>query len=322
MKKNLKIILISILSITVILISAILIYFYADNYKEFYDSATAEFDVPGLKEGFIPQGMTEITGDHLLLSGYMKKGPSRIYTVNKKTNETKYVTIEFNGEDFNGHCGGITNNGKFVWISSESKLLRLDLKEILSAENTCKVKTIDYFNPNNNASFCYFEKNCLFVGEFYREKNYKTNESHYFDVAGRTNKAIVSAYIYNESKPCALEEIPKAILSIPDLVQGIAFDEGGRIILSTSYGLANSKIFVHKKIDEGNKNSIMNCNGNNVPVYFLDDNSLLLTIEAPCMSEEIFYSDNKLYILFESASVKYKAVVRESLSKCYSIKIS
>ena len=45
--------------------------------------------------------------------------------------------------------------------------------------------------------------------------------------------------------------------------------------------------------------------GVSVPLYVIDSKTLVDTIEAPPMAEEIVYLDGKIWIMNESASNKY-----------------
>ncbi len=77
---------------------------------------------------------------------------------------------------------------------------------------------------------------------------------------------------------------------IPGKVQGIAFDEENRVYISASYGRKKSSYLrVYDSVARLNENP----------------NHPMVKIEMPPCSEEIAMADNKLYVLFESASEKY-----------------
>lgn len=311
-------------SIIVVLVCALLIYYLGDNYDDFYNVAKAEYNIPGLDTGFTPQGITRVDDKNVLISGYMKDGSnSRIYITNPQDNTCRYVTISVDSKGFSGHCGGITTDGTDVWIASEKIVYRLNLQELLQKQNGESLEVVDTFTPCNNADFIYYSDGQLWIGEFYHEKKYPTDESHHFKVNDDiTNHSIVSRYQINNSKICKIEELPNYIISVPDLCQGIAFSDSGRIILSTSYGIANSNIYVFPKLDYYAWDTTLTVGDKNVPVYFLVTNEADSQISAPCMSEEIYYYDGRVYILFESACKKYKIFVRESLDEVYSIRIA
>ena len=79
------------------------------------------FEVPGLEDDFIPQGICYVEELGMFaISGYMPDDEngnerySRIYVVNPDTNESKMFIIN----KFTGHAGGIASNGKDIWVSS------------------------------------------------------------------------------------------------------------------------------------------------------------------------------------------------------------
>lgn len=141
--KKLFIALTTILSVVVCFAIFISVWYLGDFYPDFR-SAEQEFDIPGLDEGAVPQGMgscyanytvetvkqetvTDENGNesvrdvvttetkmqpYFFISAYMNdKSPSRIYVIGGETGYVGYVTL--NGEDgepFYGHCGGIAIN--------------------------------------------------------------------------------------------------------------------------------------------------------------------------------------------------------------------
>lgn len=311
-------------AIIIVIVSALLIYYFADNYDEFYSISTAEYDIPGLDDGFTPQGIAYVDENNVLMSGYMKDGSlSRIYVVNPNNNSYKYVTLSNDSEGFYGHCGGITTDGQDVWIASEKTVYRLSLEELLNTERNKEIEVIDTFTPCNNADFICYKDGYLWIGEFYHKSKYPTDPSHHFKVSEDiTNHSIVSQYSINSDKPCKIEETPNYIISVPDLCQGMAFSNSNKVILSTSYSIANSNIYVFPQIDYEAWDTVLKVNGIDVPVYHLVADEAETHISAPCMSEEIYYNDGKVYILFESACKKYKIFVREALDKVYSIQVA
>ena len=77
---------------------------------------------------------------------------------------------------------------------------------------------------------------------------------------------------------------------IPDKVQGVTFDDNGKVYLSTSYGRQNSSYLkVYDSIQELDKKP----------------NQPKVKVEMPPCSEEIDIEGDAIYILFESAGEKY-----------------
>ena len=230
---------------------------------------------------------------YFFVSAYMKDGsPSRIYVTGDKTGYVGYVTMKTQeGEDFYGHCGGIATNGGTLWVTGENKvhvakaskeysdarknITREIVERAASADPEQKYVTFTAeFNANCNASYIYYfddprytsqTYDRLYVGEFYRAGNYKTDEKHKLTTpAGYKNNAFM--YEYNVSSSSEnkyglvtidndeLDEenkVPRIqrIFSLPEKIQGVAFSgrtgygsNDGLLVLSQSYALANSHL--------------------------------------------------------------------------------
>ena len=155
----------------------------------------------------------------------------------------------------------------------------------------------------------------IYVGEFYREANYPTPDSHkYKTAAGDSNTALILAYKLDADAEFGISPQIEAAYSTTGLVQGMCFDGSGRFCLSTSYGPAFSHIYVYNNPKrEGNIDVL----GQNVPLYALDSSCLAHDIKIAPMSEEIVFVDGKLYTMCESASNKYIFGKFTSAKYCY-----
>jgi len=260
-------------------------------YSEFYSIKSDLCTIPGLNDDFIPQGITASEeNDVYIVSGYMKdKSNSRIYITNKK-NQSRYIKLTKNGEKFNGHCGGIATTGNNIYIANGSRIYTIALDAILEKDT----KTIDVgegIKVNNSASFVFTNDNYLYVGEFHDGGKYVTK--HIYETSEGTHSAIVSKYALNDlSKP--LE-----IYSVRNKVQGFAVTDDGRFVLSTSYGLDSSHIYVY------NSDCLVDANQtlDDAPVYYLVNHTKDLF--CPAMSEDLDVSNGKVITLTESACNKY-----------------
>ncbi len=94
-------------------------------YNEYYSLRSQPASIPGLKDGFVPQGITYLgNDDSYALAGYMNDGStSRIYTTDKDNN-VKYFNLTSDGENFYGHTGGLTfvkidENTQKMYLASE-----------------------------------------------------------------------------------------------------------------------------------------------------------------------------------------------------------
>lgn len=314
---------ISLTCIIVILGSLLLFWYFGDTYHQFYPIANAEFKIEGLKDGFVPQGLTyDETSNTFLTCGYMNNGDaSRVYVINGQTLETeKYFTLTFEGKDYVGHAGGIATDGTSVWLCGDGQVLRFRFSDAEAIECGESLNVLDCFESQNGADFLTIENGNLWVGEFHKDGKYDRPESHQFETnEGKINKALSFCYEINSSKEYGIESTtPIKALSTGSLVQGMVITDS-QIVLSTSYSLPNSHIYAFENILSQPATETFEINGSNIDVYVLADSNLETKIEAPSMSEEITECDGKIYILFESACKKYKAFTREQINSVYSI---
>ncbi len=410
--KKLLIAAIAVFTVIVFLATFIVIWLWGDEYPDFDDFKPAA-EIPGLKEGAVPQGLanyegeytvenengeeTKLTQDYFFISAYMKSGPSRLYVVGRTTGYVGYVTLKnTDGSDYTEHAGGVATNCKkgesygTLWVVSEGTVYcaktandsgyKNIADEIIARaamdEGENVITFTASFKANNRASFCYFFEDGtsstyndkLYVGEFYRpgDKNYQTDEAHHITTGnGYAQYALVNEYTSNTSStnkygltlisPSNVEEenyVPKVqnMYSIPNLVQGFARipernDDGssssskGKLVLSTSYGLANSALYYYDWADisaSGNRKSYTEVSGHNFEyegvqttsgwpytesglyVYFVDGSKLQREYSVPSMAEGLCVKGNSVFVLFESGCYKYKTFVRQILTNIYS----
>ena len=194
----------------------------------------------------------------------------------------------------------------------------------------------------------------LYVGEFYRKGDYETDSNHHI-VTKNGEKQYAFVYEYSvttdtsnryglskltDSKVAEADRVPKIdrIFSITDEIQGFARTDKG-LVLSQSYGLKNSSILYYdwsSVYNNDNRSTYTSLTGYNfvydgvktvndvqytdtaVYVYHVDGNSLLRTYSVPSMSEGLCAIGNRVYVLFESGSYKYRAFVRMAVEHIYS----
>ncbi|MBE7075923.1 MAG: hypothetical protein E7375_02490 [Clostridiales bacterium] len=301
----------------------LLFWYFGDSYPTFYANAEKEFEVAGLEDGFTPQGLCyEENSKTFLSSGYMKDGSaSRIYVIDGEEGKTtKYFTLNNGEEDYSGHAGGIATDGTNVWIVGDGYLFRFMFADIELVENGDSIDIIDGFKTGNGADFITVEENFLWVGEFHKDGKYDTDESHHIETENSTNKAIHFCYEINSANEYGIKSTtPVKALSTGSLVQGMEITTN-KIILSTSYSLPNSHIYIYENIFTTAEETF-DYNGTPIDLYVLEEVNLLEDIEAPCMSEELAIADGRVYVLFESACKKYGMVTREALKHVYSLDI-
>lgn len=295
----------------------------------YYRNSEKTFTIPGLSDGMIVQGLAyDSVSKEFLVTGYRSDGqPSQVSVIDKETNkETKRLWLaDKDGRDFTGHVGGITVAGDYIYVADGDGLMVYTRKSFADAKDGDKVNSVGLFETKTEddsmrVAFVHAEGDTIYLGEFYREKNYPTPDSHkYTTKAGDANTALIIAYKLDSTAELGISDRIEFAYSTPGLVQGMCFDADGRIYLSTSYAVAFSHIYRYKNPAQEGDIEVL---GQTVPLYVLDSSSLDCDIKLPPMSEEIVVVDGKLYTMCESATNKYIFGKFTSASHCYATDIS
>lgn len=182
------------------------------------------------------------------------------------------------GMDESSHLGGIAYDGSSIWVCNSSKMAleRISYTFICVAAANHRGESLDIRNlvelyPVKLIPSCItFHDGLLWIATHKKYTN-STMMSYQFDV------------LNNELNF-------ESVYQIPSKVQGVVFDENGRIIFSTSYGRKNSSFLkIYPSVE---KMSIS-----------IDEYEQL--IELPPCSEGIDINNQQLFIIFESAGEKY-----------------
>lgn len=273
-------------------------------YWDYFRNADAAFRVPGLRDGFVPQGFTYVEeGGYHLASGYMEDhSASRVY-VRDGNGKVRYVQLKnIDGSDYTAHAGGIAVNGAFAYLPGEQGIDVFRLSDLLEKE---QAKCIGIIPMEYEGDCCTFYNGYLLVGDFYRPEVYETPQNHHITTpAGDQNPAVIAVYRADASAEFGLDQQPIAAISVREQVQGIGITQEGEIVLSTSYGFASSYLWFYSW-DEARQGTL-ELQGREVPLYYLDGANLTHSVEMPPMSEEVVCRDGKVYVLIESACTKYK----------------
>ena len=255
--------------------------FHSKENRESYEYTLSEKEYIFLEEIRLfeddeyPQGLC-ITDEFILISSYSDS--------KDKLGELK-VFDRVSGEflislcvDENSHLGGVAYDGEYVWIcnSNEMALERISYAYIKQLVYDNLGKKIDVRNQV----------------DMYRVKNKPSSVACYGGYILVSSHSILTpgnmiGYIYNQEKD-KIEA--KIYFEIPPKVQGVTFTERGEVIVSISYGRKSSS-YVKKY--------------HSLLTMSKDINNYKECIELPPCSEGIFFYDDNLYILFESAAKKY-----------------
>ena len=260
-------------------------------YSDYYSNRDVVCKNPGLNDGFVHQGICVDDGSgKIVLSGYMADHTaSRLYVTDVDDN-SYYVSINKDNEAFTGHFGGVAVSGDIVYIASEGAVHLVLRDELLNAKNGDTLNIQETITVNNQADCIYADDKYLYVGEFHNGNQYVTE--HPYETQDGLYHAIVSRYPLNDLKK------PDRIYSVRDKVQGILFAEG-KIVLSTSYSIADSVYYVYNEADCIKSEHTLD----GAPVYYI--NNLEKEFTGPAMAEGLDLYNGKVITMSESASNKY-----------------
>lgn len=301
--------------------------------RAYYQVSERGFIIPDCDRGFVAQGIAyDGQSERFLVDGYHKDNvASPIYIIAagaRKPDKTIRMALA-DGSDYTGHAGGIAVYGDYVYVADggERRLLIFSRQSIYDAADGESVAAIgtfqtavsdtDYIGP----AFVTVDGNRLVTGEFYRNPNYQTPESHkYTTLAGDYQQALAVEYTLDTQAQYGIDPVPVKAYTLPDLAQGMCFD-GGRIYVSSSWGTAQSHIYQYDESRLQLQGNIALL-GMELPLYALDSAALLKDGVIAPMSEEIEIVDGRLYTMCESASNKYIFGKFTSAKWCYATDVA
>ena len=315
LKKGLFTAVVAIAALAVLVLVAARLYFRVPVIS-YYRASEKAFKIPGLFESMIPQGLDYLESEGLyLVGGYQKDAtPSRVYLIEKQTGKARgYVLLgDQSGKGMAIHAGGLAANGDYLYVGGNEDpfVYVFKLSEVLSAGNGQIVKTLGRFDTKYGdyeirADFMCFSDGKFFVGEYYRDPNFKTPDSHVYKCpSGETNRALMFSYEVSDSDDAVfgLDPVASEVYSLPDQAQGIAVKDG-KMWISTSYGTGKSVLACYDVF--GKSAGVFDPKAGSAELFVLYKGTLVAEFKAPPMSEEIVFVDGKMLIMCESASAKY-----------------
>lgn len=279
---------------------------------DYYNNCRKVCKIAGLGDGFIPQGLGYSEEEKLILqSGYLV-GSNKvvIYLIDEDGKSKRINVMNQDGSHYVGHFGGIATFHDFVYCSEDyqdengdlsNRVYVFSLQELMETKNNGNITVENYFLADTEGACISVDNGYLYVGEYYYPKLYETDTSHHITTPnGIKQNAFSCAYKLDENQEYGVGDLEFQI-SIPDKVQGFTIHDGVGII-SQSWGPTLSKLGFYnvEKTD-----LVSSSSGKEVPLYTMDETTLIKEVTLPSMSEGIFVKDNRVHIYFESAGNKY-----------------
>lgn len=224
----------------------------------------------------LPQGLC-ITEEYVLISSYTEKEEQfGNLTVYERNTGEKVMTLVL---DSNAHLGGIAYDGENIWICNSKdnvmERLRYDVLQIMAKYQ--KGKIIDLRNMMET-----YPVHCVPSGVAYYE-GYLWIVTH---KVWKSSKMFSYVYDAESNRLCVQQSFP-----IPSKVQGVTFSDTGEVYFSISYGRRSSSYIRCYDSLQSLKDHLHTCRN---------------SLEMPPCSEQLYYENGILYVIFESAGYKYK----------------
>ena len=290
--------------------------------SEFNKHSEEGFIIPGLYEGFIPQGIFyEEENDIFLISGYYKDKvqPSRVIVVDGEGNFVKSVgCLTLKGNKATGHFGGIAAFKDNVYVATTSVTHVLSLSEILSAEDDGYVHIQKELYTDTTCSYVNVCDGVLYIGEFtdITIDDVKGATNIYTSKLGEKFFSRCNAFILDENgvygiKADRIDEegnlTPDFAVTTPFKVQGMTrLNDGSFVFTASSTAITNSRVYKYRDVTKGEPDEIIEVNGVDVPLYYCDMFDKTGSYRVPTYLEEItLYKDGTVYIITESAASAY-----------------
>lgn len=272
-------------------------------YRTFFEAAKRIGTYRDLEEGFVPQGMTqdEASGAYFVC-GYMDRDkPSRLYVFAPDGDVTRILLQHADGSPYEGHAGGMTVIGDYVYISNAHKLFALNKADVLGANDGDTLVFRFAVPVPCNASFCSCDGQFVYVGE-YHARGYDTDETHAVEFDGASFAAMVFAYPVSADGALKEDAAPSHVYVIPDAVQGFAM-ENDRAFLSRSAGFRPSSLESYTIAGAPDGSYLFE--GKELPYYVLGHARLLGALPAPHMTEDLEKRGGRLLVGFEAGARKF-----------------
>ena len=291
-------------------------FFWLFTIKHKYPECHNLCDIPELEKNYVPQGFCYIDSEDMFaVTYYSADDDNSVVSLVDTESGARVKTVKLCYEDDSpclAHVGGVADIGDSLLISSGKSVRRLKIADVLNAEDYGFVHFCGKLTTDMQASYLCSYRNYLFVGQFYSytlDGSYDTpKEQRLYTPDGKRNYAMCEQFdltdmdgVFSEGKA-----VPEFVISVPNSVQGIAFD-GETFVTSSSYTVNNASRIRYYKLNESGMS--YNMNGNDVPLYFLSHKDAEKTVKVPPMSEGIDWYNGKVAGIFESGAEKFSYVI-------------
>ncbi len=299
-------------------------------YPDYYSEGKVVSKIPGLNEGFRPQGVFYDEESGAYIHSGSKGEHASLYVVDKDGNEKELIPLYREKDEKSiGRGGAVVRVGDYVYICDNENqnnsingiLYTFLYKDIMNAKDGDTVLCIGKQDTDCAMSAMFTDGAYLYVAEFYNPgTNYSTHKTHaYTTPDGNEQNAMLFAYKLNEDGTLAMtvvetevaegevppEEpetilLPAFALSLDDHVTGFAIKDG-IIMLTRGVDWKYSTLeyyYAWSKTDD-----TVTVSKQPIPIYYLDSDDFVKSVDLPmCAGNMTLTSDGRVAVTFESAS--------------------
>ena len=286
----------------------------------FLKKAEPGFVIPGLAEGYIPQGVCyDDAHGCYLISGYFEDDtPSRLCLVRGDGVFLKSVEVLTpGGKRSTGHFGGIAVFGDLIYLANTDNLYILHLSALQEAED-CVRADVSLQTCLPATSGAEVADGVLWLTQFHENsgKSAKAAETVYTTKGGHKLYARADGYVLDPTAPWGIREAnlaqgvayPDKAIAIPPEVQGMTFAPDGTLVFACSYGrTVRSFVLLYEDVTARRPDETLTMGNALVPLYECRLRDRKATVTAPPMLQEVCVDPHgRLCFLSEAGAAKYR----------------
>lgn len=276
------------------------------------------YNIPELDSGYVPQGFCFIDEMNLFaISAYHEENSSIVIIVDAGTGERlKTVSLRYeDGGECSSHAGGLADIGEYLFVSSGKSLRRIRISDILEADDYSYVTFCGVVRTDMQASYACSYGNYLLVGQYYSftfGNTYETPaEQRIYMPTGEKGYAMCEVLDLTDMESVIENEgtTPVLLISMPNSVQGIAYDGKSLVTSTTSTALGKSALTWYT-LDSFEGENTFTMRGGEIPLVFMTKDRITRSTDLPPMAEGIDRFGEELAGIFESGASKFNALIR------------
>lgn len=291
--KYVKLIFKNVIGIIVVLLFLVLIdyIFLTINYSLTKKNLKEGFDIVGLKDYYVPQGIIFSKKYNVIVqtSYNTKENEAVIFVINSSNGKTlKELKIKYpDNTPYTKMANGIATDEETVWITSDYEIVTLSLNDIVNGSSdmvACTSRNI----ISVKGDFCYYDNDLLWIGEYAFKPFVKVKH----------DEPLLMSFTANGNN----YDTPTTVITLPNMVRDLIIVDGKFVVSRSFNSLINSDLRFYK-VALGNESEYYSVNGKSVPLHHFDKDTIVEEISVPPMAKGIYLDENRyINILSESAA--------------------